>query len=195
MLIKEVGSEESCSEQCPSVSGTKGTQSTPGTSFNIRPYIFRITLKGMDQLNNALSFLKKIWNKLQRPQILLKIYIIQLCYNDSKKVETPANSDDNKYGSIDTEDEQTRTTQSSQNSSEKGNLIKRIKESLKNQCQNHWLNQEILEPKYYDKYLSSGWRMELKRKKNTKEVINSSDEKKQMQIIINSFTQNRIKNL
>ncbi|EAA16909.1 hypothetical protein [Plasmodium yoelii yoelii] len=49
--------------------------------------------------------------------------------------------------------------------------------------------------KYYDKYLSSGWRMELKRKKNTKEVINSSDEKKQMQIIINSFTQNRIKNL
>ncbi|WBY55109.1 hypothetical protein Py17XNL_000303746 [Plasmodium yoelii yoelii] len=148
MLIKEVGSEESCSEQCPSVSGTKGTQSTPGTSFNIRPYIFRITLKGMDQLNNALSFLKKIWNKLQRPQILLKIYIIQLCYNDSKKVETPANSDDNKYGSIDTED-----------------------------------------------YLSSGWRMELKRKKNTKEVINSSDEKKQMQIIINSFTQNRIKNL
>ncbi|ETB59300.1 hypothetical protein YYC_03525 [Plasmodium yoelii 17X] len=68
----------------------KKTLSTPGASFNIRPYIFSITLKGMDQLNKVFdSFLNNIINNVSI---------------GSKKIEISSNLDDKKPESKDTRD-------------------------------------------------------------------------------------------
>ncbi|ETB63475.1 hypothetical protein YYC_00230 [Plasmodium yoelii 17X] len=49
----ESGSEQGATYNVP---GAKETQSTPETPFNIRPYIFRISLNGMNRLNNNFMF-------------------------------------------------------------------------------------------------------------------------------------------
>ncbi|CXJ30315.1 BIR protein [Plasmodium berghei] len=107
------------------VSGEKETKSTPGTSFNIGLDIFRITLKGMDQLNNPFKFFRTYKDKIINiSNEIHGIYnttlniikngfdksinvfneIIENISFDSKQVERPDDSGDKRHGSDGTGD-------------------------------------------------------------------------------------------
>ncbi|SCL84759.1 CIR protein [Plasmodium chabaudi chabaudi] len=100
--------------------GEKGPKNTSGTSFDFKPYIFRITLKGIEQLSNAFEFFEEKREQLKKVTDTIKnIYntsvsniqngfyksieffndIIDNISSDSKKVDPPSNSDGNKSGS------------------------------------------------------------------------------------------------
>ncbi|SCL82538.1 CIR protein [Plasmodium chabaudi chabaudi] len=55
-------------EQNPkdSDTGEKGPKNTSGTSFDFKPYIFRITLKGIEQLSNAFEFFEEKREQLKK---------------------------------------------------------------------------------------------------------------------------------
>ncbi|SCL94809.1 Plasmodium variant antigen protein Cir/Yir/Bir, putative, partial [Plasmodium chabaudi adami] len=117
------GSEQKPTDSDP---GEKETQNTPGTFFDIKPYMFRITLKGMEQINNAFKSInenmEKITKAIDNINSLYNTSVsnIKNTFNkfteffnnfnnnpsiDSKKVESSPDSDDNKSGSDGTGDD------------------------------------------------------------------------------------------
>ncbi|SCL83982.1 BIR protein [Plasmodium berghei] len=103
----------------------KETKSTSGTFFNIRPDIFKITLKGMDQLNNTFKFFRTYKEKIINisneihgvynttldiiknsfdKSINVFNKIIENISFDSKKIEITDDSGDKKHGSDGTGD-------------------------------------------------------------------------------------------
>ncbi|SCL99850.1 hypothetical protein PCHDK_000563100, partial [Plasmodium chabaudi adami] len=100
--------------------GEKGPKNTSGTSFDFKPYIFSIPLKGVDQLNKAINFYnankEKIKEAIDTIKNLYNTYVsnIQNIFYkftefinnfinnlsiDPKQVENPPDSGDNPSGS------------------------------------------------------------------------------------------------